>query len=69
MIRKERQYAKEDANAFRQQVRMAAVQVTGLRQDELAMALAYEVEPFSGVPAGDAEVAYVGITPCSPVLR
>ena len=69
MMRKERQYAKEDSNVFRQQVRMAAVQVTGLRQDELAMALAYEVEPFSGVPAADAEVAYVPVADADPAVR
>lgn len=47
-----------EANTFRQQVRMAAVQVDGLTPDELAQALAYEVEPFSGIPATEAEVTY-----------
>ena len=48
----------DDPNAFRQQVRMAAVQVTGLSADELAGALAYEVEPFSSIPAKDAELVF-----------
>ncbi len=48
----------EDAKAYHQQVRMVAMQVAGLKPEELAMALAYEVEPFSGVSAGEAEVEY-----------
>ena len=58
-----------DVNAFRQQVRMAAVQVTGLRPDELTMALAYEVEPFSGIPAAEAEVTYVPVVDADPAVR
>ena len=53
--------AVRDANAFRQQERMAAVQVTGLRHDELALALAYEVEPFSGIPASEADVSFTPV--------
>ena len=47
-----------DPKAFRQQVRMAAVQVAGLSSDELAVALAYEVEPFSAIPAKEAELVF-----------
>ena len=48
----------QDKGAFRQQVRMAAVQVAALSANELAYALAYEVEPFSGIPAAEAEVSW-----------
>ena len=48
----------DDPKAFRQQVRMAAVQVAGLSPEELAIALAYEVEPFSAIPAKDAEIMF-----------
>jgi len=48
----------DDPKAFRQQVRMAAVQVAGLAPDELAVALAYEVEPFSSIPAAEAELVF-----------
>ena len=37
---------------------MAAVQVAGLAPDELARALAYEVEPFSGIPVQEADVVF-----------
>ena len=69
MTRKGQQSAKDNANAFHQQVRMASVQVTGLRPDELAMALAYEVEPFSGIPASEAEVTYVPAVDPDPAVR
>jgi len=58
-----------DASAFRQRVRMAAVQVTGLRPEELEAALAYEVEPFSGIPASEAEVAYRPVVEADPSVR
>ncbi len=48
----------DDKTAYRQQVRMAAVQVEALSPDELRNALAYEIEPFSGVSAAAAEVAW-----------
>lgn len=48
----------DNPRAFRQQVRMAAVQVAALGDGELAAALAYELEPFSKIPAADAEVAW-----------
>lgn len=54
---------------FRQQVRMAAVQVEGLRPEELAQALAYEVEPLSGIPAPEAEVTYQPIVDADPTVR
>ncbi|MBP5510265.1 MAG: hypothetical protein J6Z49_05055 [Kiritimatiellae bacterium] len=47
-----------EKNAFHQEVRMPAVQTEGLSDDELAVALAYEVEPFSRIPASEAEVAW-----------
>jgi len=47
-----------DPKAFRQKVRMPAVQVAGLAPDELAVALAYEVEPFSSIPAAEAELVF-----------
>ena len=58
-----------DPTAFRQQVRMAAVQVEGLRPEELATALAYEVEPFSGIAPDEAEVAYQPIADGDPSVR
>jgi len=59
----------DDPEAFRQQVRMAAVQVAGLRPEELAQALAYEVEPFSGIPATEAEVGFKTIADPDPSVR
>ena len=47
-----------DRSAYRQQVRLAAVQVAGLSANELSVAIAYEVEPFSGIPAAEAEVVW-----------
>jgi len=54
---------------FRQQVRMAAVQVAGLRPEELVQALAYEVEPFSRIPATEAEVTYRPVEDADPTVR
>lgn len=48
----------ENPKAFRQQVRLAAQQVAALGDGELAGALAYELEPFSKIPAADADVAW-----------
>ena len=48
----------EDAKAFRRRVRLPAAQVAALAPGELEAALAYEVEPFSGVAASAAEVAW-----------
>ena len=47
-----------DRGAFRREVRLAAAQVAALGESELAFALAYELEPFSGVKAGEASVAW-----------
>lgn len=58
-----------DPGAFRQRVRMAAVQVAGLRPAELESALAYEVEPFSGIPASEAEVACRPVVESDPTVR
>jgi len=60
---------KPGPETFRQQVRMAAVQVAGLRPDELAQALAYEVEPLSGIPAPEAEVTYHPVADADPTVR
>lgn len=48
----------DDPMAFRTQVRMASVQVSGLSRGEIEMALAYEVEPVSLIPASEAEVDF-----------
>jgi len=48
---------------------MAAVQVAGLRPEELAQALAYEVEPFSGIPAAEADVGFKTIADPDPSVR
>jgi len=69
MTRKKTESVMDDPSAFRQQVRMAAVQVAGLRPDELSAALAYEVEPFSGVPAAEAELAYAPVVDADPSVR
>ena len=58
-----------DPAAFRTRVRMAAVQVAGLTPAELSAALAYEVEPFSGIPAADAEIAFVPAVDPDPAVR
>ena len=58
-----------DPKAFRQQVRMAAVQAAGLSPEELAAALAYEVEPFSGIPAGEAELVFRPVSDPDPTVR
>lgn len=61
--------ASHDDYAFHQQVRMAAVQVMGLRPEELAAALAYEVEPFSGIPANEAEITFTPVADPDPAIR
>jgi hypothetical protein len=45
------------------------MQVTGLRPEELSMALAYEVEPFSGIPAAEAELEYTPVVDSDPAVR
>lgn len=47
-----------DKDAFRREVSLARVQVEGLSRDELASALAYELEPYSKIPAIEADVAW-----------
>jgi len=69
MTRKNTASVMDDASAFRQQIRMAAVQVAGLRPEELSAALAYEVEPFSGIPAAEAELAYTPVVDSDPSVR
>ena len=54
---------------FKQQVRMAAVQVSGLSAEELKAALAYEVEPFSGIPAAEAEVKFTSVPETDESIR
>ena len=48
---------------------MAAVQVSGLTPEELKSALAYEVEPFSGIPAAEAEIEYLPAVDPDPSVR
>ena len=43
---------------FRQRVVLPAAQVAGLSDAELKAALAFEVEPFSGIPAAACEMAW-----------
>lgn len=43
---------------FRQRVNLPAVQVAGLAEAELSTALAFEVEPFSGIPRAEGEMAW-----------
>lgn len=69
MSRKKTVSVMDDPSAFRQQVRMAAVQVAGLRPDELSAALAYEVEPVSGIPAAEAELSYTPVVDSDPTVR
>ena len=59
----------DDPSAFRQQVRMAAVQVAGLKPSELEAALAYEVEPSSGIPAAEAEIGFRLVPGDDPTVR
>ena len=44
--------------AFRQRVNLPAAQVLGLSDAELASALAFEVEPFSGIPCAESRIAW-----------
>lgn len=44
--------------AFRQRVNLPAAQVSGLSDAELASALAFEVEPFSGIPHAESRIAW-----------
>jgi len=48
---------------------MAAVQVAGLGPEELARALAYEVEPFSGIPANEADIRFEPVAEPDPSVR
>lgn len=43
---------------FRQRVNLPAAQVAGLAEAELAAALAFECEPFSGIPRSEGEMAW-----------
>ena len=43
---------------FRQRVNLPAAQVAGLAETELAAALAFECEPFSGIPRSEGEMAW-----------
>ena len=43
---------------FRQRVNLPAAQVAGLADAELAAALAFECEPFSGIPRAEGEMAW-----------
>lgn len=54
---------------FRQRVVLPAVQVAGLSEDELKAALAFEVEPFSGIPAAACEMAWRAVEEPDPGRR
>ncbi|MBR4170217.1 MAG: hypothetical protein IKR48_01040 [Kiritimatiellae bacterium] len=43
---------------FRQRITLPRQQVKGLSRDELAAALSFEVEPFSGIPRSESELAW-----------
>ncbi len=43
---------------FRQRVNLPLSQVSGLTDEELASALAFEIEPFSGIPHAEGEMAW-----------
>lgn len=43
---------------FRQRVNLPSAQAVGLAEAELAAALAFECEPFSGIPRADGEIAW-----------
>ena len=58
MTEKEKEKLFSDPRAFRQTVRLASVQVASLSPEELSFAIAYEVEPFSGIAAAEADVAW-----------
>jgi hypothetical protein len=55
---KEKENIYSDKRAFRREVRLARVQVEGLSREELAMVLAYEIEPYSSIPASEASVEW-----------
>ena len=57
-----------DPSAFRTEVRMASVQVSGLTRREIEMALAYEVEPISLIPASEAQVDFNQIEGDDPAV-
>lgn len=46
------------AACFRQRVNLPAAQVAGLSEDELATALCFEIEPFSGIPRAEGQLAW-----------
>ena len=46
------------AACFRQRVNLPAAQVAGLTDEELASALCFEIEPFSGIARSDGQLAW-----------
>ena len=54
---------------FRQRVNLPAAQVAGLSDAELATALAFEVEPFSGIARGAGEMAWRACEEGDPARR
>lgn len=66
MKNKMHQSVMDDPSSFRRQVRMSSVQTAGLAKHEIEMALAYELEPVSGIPAAEAEVQYIVIADEDP---
>lgn len=51
------------------EMRIPAVQVEGLADQEIAAALAYELEPETGIPAAEAEVVWTSATGDDPAYR
>lgn len=46
------------SDCFRQRVSLPSSQTASLSHDELAAALGFEIEPFSGIPRADSEMAW-----------
>jgi len=69
MMKNESSNGRADGGTFRQQVRLPALQVAGLGDDDLALALAYELEPASGIPAAAAVVSFRPVADADPTVR
>lgn len=66
---KEKDRVFADKGACRRRVNLARVQIEGLGDGELATALAYEVEPYSHIPAAEAQVAWKESESGDPAIR
>lgn len=56
------------AEVFSDRVRLSAGRIAGLSREHLRSALAFELEPFSGVPAADAAVAFTEVPDPDPAF-